>query len=82
MPAISSDIIIFETSAKEEILSYFDKKIDDLGYIVEVENPNQKVLTPDGEEINLQEFAGLRKGSEIFIKSNLPSLIEFSDLIK
>lgn len=76
------NIITFEASAKEEILSFFDKTIDDDGFIVEKEDTTQRVITPDGEEITLEEFAGLRKGSEIFIKSDLPSLINLIDKLR
>lgn len=71
--------IIFEASAKEEILSFFDKTVDDDGFIVEKEDTTQRVITPEGEEVTLEEFAGIRKGSEIFIKSDLPSLINLID---
>lgn len=72
-------VITFEASAKEEILSFFDKTVDDERYIVEKEDVTQRVITPDGEEVSLEEFAGIRKGSEIFIKSDLPSLINLID---
>lgn len=76
------NIITFDASAKEEILSFFDKTIDVDGFIVEKEDTTQRVITPDGEEITLEEFAGLRKGSEIFIKSDLPSLINLIDKLR
>lgn len=72
-------LITFDTSLKNEILSCFGKTIDQEGYIVEADNPSERVITPDGEYITLDEFAGIRKGSEIFIKSDLPSLIELMD---
>ena len=71
--------ITFEVSAKKEILSFFDKTTDDQGYIVEKEDITQRVITPEGEEVKLDEFAGIRKGSEIFIKSDLPSLFNLID---
>lgn len=70
--------ITFDKSLKKEILEIFDKKLDDDGIIVEKDNPTQKVLSPEGEIINLQEFAGITKGSQIFIKSDLISLIDFA----
>lgn len=67
--------ITFEESAKEIILSIFDKTIDNEGFIIE-KITGQRVITPDGEEIRLEEFAGIgRKG--IFIKSDLSSLINY-----
>lgn len=74
--------ILFDISAREEILDAFDKKIDEKGYIVEKSKPEQKVLTTDGDEIEAKKFAGIRKGSEIFIRSDLNSLIELSDKLE
>lgn len=70
--------IIFDKSLKEEILSIFDKTTDREGFIVEKSNPSQRVLSPDGAEVLIEDFAGIAKGSEIFIKSDLLSLINFS----
>lgn len=71
-------IITFEESAKEEILSMFDKTVDCEGFIIE-KDTLQRVITPQGEEITLQEFAGIGKNG-ILIKSDLPSLINFIDM--
>lgn len=71
--------IKFDASAKDFILDTFDKTTDSEGYIVEKDNPIQRVLTPDGEEIKREELASIRKGSERYIKSDLPSLIKLSD---
>lgn len=71
------DAITFEKSAKEAILSIFDKIVDNEGFVVE-KDTGQRVLTYDGEEIRLEEFAGIGKNG-IFIKSDLPSLISYID---
>lgn len=73
--------ITFDVSLKEEMLSCFGKTIDDEGYIVEKDHPDQRVITLDGNPITLEEFAGIRKGSEIYLKSDLPSLIELLDTL-
>ncbi len=73
-------IITFEKEAKREILGFFNKSVAEENYIVEKDNPTQRVLTPDGEEIRLNDFAGVRNGSEIFIKSDLTSLINLADI--
>lgn len=70
--------ILFDKSAKEEVLELLDKAIDTEKYIVEKDNPKQRVLTVDGEEISLEEFGGIQKGSEVFIKNNLVSLIRLA----
>lgn len=71
--------ILFNQKAKKTILKAFNKEIDDDGYIVEKNNPEQKVLTQDEEEINIDEFCGIQRGSEIFIKSNISSLMQLAD---
>lgn len=74
--------ILFDRSATDFILDSFDKKTDQDGYVVEKKNPKQRVLTLDGQEIRKDQFGGIRKGSEIFIKSDLPSLIQLLDDLK
>ena len=71
--------ITFNNSAREFILDAFGKTIDKEGYLVEKSNPSQRVLAQDGTEILAQEFAGIRKGSGIFIKSDLVSLMKLCD---
>ena len=70
--------LTFSESAKEDILELYGKSIDDEGFIVEKDNSSQRVLTPNGEEINIKEWGGIRKGSETFIKSDTFSLIELA----
>ena len=70
--------ITFDKSAKGKILDLLGKKVDEEGLIVEKDDPGQKVLTFDGEEISFEEFGGVQKGSEVFIKNNLVSLIRLS----
>ena len=74
--------VTFDESARDFILEAFDKVVDDQGYLVEKSNPAQHVLTKDGHEIKKDKFAGIRKGSEIYIKSDLLSLIELCDVLK
>lgn len=78
---LQEGVITFDAASKQEILSFFGKTTDPDGYIIEAENPTQRVITPDGEDITIEEFAGIRNGSEIYIKSDLPSLIELIDII-
>ena len=70
--------ITFDKKVKKELLTLFDKKVDDDGNIVENSNPKQKVLAVDGSEVNIEEFGGIKKGSEVFIKSDLVSLMKFA----
>lgn len=70
--------VTFSQEARKSILELYGKTVDAEGFIVESENPKQRVLTPSGEEIQIDEWAGIRKGSEAFIKSDTFSLIELA----
>ncbi len=70
--------VTFDEVFKKDILELFDKSVDDDDFIIEASNPTQKVLTPNGEDIRLKEFVGIKKGSEIYIKGDLISLIDFA----
>ena len=70
--------LTFSEEAREDILDLFGKCLDKEGFIVEKENPLQKVLTPKGEEIHIEEWAGVIKGSEAFVKNDTISLIELA----
>ncbi len=70
--------ISFDDSAKRDILDLYGKSVDDEGFIVEKDDPKQKVLTPKGEELLFDDWAGVCKGSEAFIKSDTFSLIELA----
>lgn len=74
--------LTFDKSAEDFVLNTFNKTTDSDGYIVEKDNPTQRVLTPDGEEIKKEELAGIKKGSEKYIKSDLVSLIKLSDELR
>lgn len=76
------NIITFDKSAKDKILGIFGLTIDGDGYVVEKSNPKQKVLSPDGEEVLAERFAGIKKGSLLFFKSDLVSLIELADRLE
>ena len=54
-------------------MSFLDKTVDSEGFIVEKENPTQRVLTVGGEEVLYDEFGGAKAGSEVFIKKDLIS---------
>jgi hypothetical protein len=68
--------ITFDASAKEFILDAFKKHVGEHDYIVE-NTTNEPVLTQNGEPVQINEFAGIVKGSEIYIKSDLASLISY-----
>jgi hypothetical protein len=73
--------ITFDGSARGFVLNAFGKTTKD-GFVVEKKAPSQRVLTPRGEEIPVDEFAGVRKGSVIFVKSDIVSLVEAAEAMK
>jgi hypothetical protein len=71
--------IVFDEQSKKALLEIMKKSVDSEGFIVENDNPTERVLTKEGEEIKLEEFAGVRKGSEIFIKNDINSILELAE---
>lgn len=72
-------VITFDSSLKRYILSIFGKRVDGEGYIIEEGKPTERAITPDGEEVREEDFAGLHKGSLIFVRSGIISTIKLSD---
>ena len=70
--------LTFDDTAKETVLEYMDKKINKDCVIVEKQDASQRVLSVEGEEVSIDEFGGIRKGSEVFIKNDLISLMRLS----
>jgi len=73
--------ITFEKSAKRQILGFFGLTVNDQGFIIE-ENSRKKVCSPEGDHLQLEDFAGFKNGSMVFIKSDITSLISLSDALK
>jgi hypothetical protein len=72
--------VTYDASARDFVLDAFGKSVKN-GFVVEKSNPNQRVITPRGEEIPVEKFAGVRKGSAIFVKSDIVSLVETAKAI-
>ena len=71
--------ITFDKSMKEKILDLFGKAVNEDGIIVEKENPDNAVLSSeDGQPIHIDEFGGIMKGSEIFIRNDVVSLMKIA----
>jgi len=82
MPEIESPKIFFDNSAKAFILELLDKEVNEEGAVVEKGNPEQKVITSDGNELFFEDFGGIKNGSEIFIEDNTVSLFRLSKELK
>jgi hypothetical protein len=70
--------VTFDDKVKKDVLDLLNKDVDGDGFIVEKDNPTQRVLTVEGEEITLEELGGVQKGSEVFIKKDVVSLMRIS----
>lgn len=70
--------ITFNTDARAFVTDAFGKKQDEQGYLVE-KDTGQRVLTPEGEHVKAKRFAGIIKGSELYIKNDIASLVKLSD---
>ncbi|MBI4932207.1 MAG: hypothetical protein HY841_15720 [Bacteroidetes bacterium] len=69
--------LLFTEKSLPLILEAFGKSINEDGIIIE--SNGDPVLTPEGEEIDSREFGGFKKGSEIFIKDDLYSIIKLAE---
>lgn len=78
---MANKVILFDKSARRDIIDLFDKSVDSENYIIEKEN-GQRVLSLDGEEIKIRKFAAITKGSESFVRSDLVSLMHLADKLK
>jgi hypothetical protein len=69
--------LLFNEKSLPLILEAFGKSIKD-GIIIETAT-GEPVLTPEGEEIEASKFGGLKKGSEIFLKDDLYSIMNLAE---
>jgi hypothetical protein len=74
----STPKLLFTEGALPLILEAFGKSIDSDGFIIETAS-GEHALTPDGEIIEGTKFGGIKKGSEIFIKDDLYSIMNLSE---
>ena len=74
----STPKLLFTDKALPLILEAFGKSINEDGFIIEAAS-GEIVLTPDGEEIEARNFGAIKKGSEIFIKDDLFSIMNLAE---
>ena len=74
--------ITFNNGVINEILYCFDKHVDDEGYVTD--SDNKRVLAMDGKEIKANDIGGIVNvgGETKFIRDDICSLIEATDLLK
>ncbi len=71
-------MLLFTEQAKPFILQAFNKGFDDNGNIVDL-STGEAILTPEGDKLTKENFGGIKKGSEIFIKKDLLSAIKLAE---
>ena len=69
--------ITFDKSDASFILEAFGKTVNKEGYLVEIETGDYVLSRNNGEHILLDEFGGIAKGSELYLKSDIASMIDF-----
>jgi len=69
--------LLFTEKSLPFILEAFGKGIKD-GIIIDIAT-GEPVLTPDGEEIEASKFGGFKKGSEIFLKDDLFTIMNLAE---
>ncbi len=74
MPSEPRFILTFDRASIPFVLRAFKKKVDADGYVVEEDG--QEVVTPRGEGILKGEFAGIRRGSDIFVRDDMASILD------
>ena len=70
--------ISFEKNQKTKkfVLSFFGKDVDAENYIIESDT-HQRDLSSNGQEITLDRFGGIKNGSEIYVKDDIVSIVDF-----
>lgn len=70
--------ITFDRRFRSRVLSAFGKQIDTDGYVVDSKTGDH-VLSREGEQISGNDFSGVIKGSWIYLKSDILSLIQYAE---
>jgi hypothetical protein len=70
--------LLFTGNALPFILKAFGKSINEEGIIIDAAT-GEPILTPEGEVLTKDKFGGIKKGSEIFIKKDLLSVIKLAE---
>ena len=71
-------VFTFPSSCKEAILKALGVEVRALGLLFD-KKTGEQIYTRDAEEVTIDAFAAVKKGSLVFLKSDLPSLIQLAD---
>ena len=70
-----SPTLTFDESAAESVLERFDREVDSGGYVYDPES-EERETTPTEEPIPKEDFAGLERGSVIFLDDDFNTLVD------
>jgi hypothetical protein len=70
--------LLFNEAALPFILEVFDKTINEDGLIIDMNN-GEPLQTTEGEFLTKYKFGGIKKGSEIFLKDDLLTVIKLAE---
>lgn len=73
--------VVFDSDLKDYVLSVFGKKTDKDGYVVDKALPSQREYD-EGVPVAVKDFAGVRKGSILFFRTDISSLLKVADTLK
>ena len=68
--------LIMPANQMRKILNVIGNDIDRKGFVLDTKT-NEKVLTPEFEEIKLKNVGAVLKGSKVFIKKNVASFAQY-----
>jgi hypothetical protein len=73
--------ITYDHTIKDQVIKSLGLKKNEDGFLVYVKT-NEPILDDDMQQIKYKQFAGVKKGSIHYYKSDLPSLIALSKMIR
>lgn len=68
--------LTFDESAAEDILEAFDREVDEEGYIIDPETGEREVVPGSNQEIHIDDFSGVEKGSVLFLNDDFTTLVD------
>lgn len=71
--------IVFEESRTEYLLDLFDKEEDEEGYVFDPERGERVTRSGSDHPIKTEQLGVVGRGSEIFVKDEIDSIVEFVD---
>lgn len=70
--------MLFNEQALPFILEIFGKTVNEDGFITDM-NTGEPIQTPEGDFLTKAKFGGIKKGSEIFLKDDLLTVMKLAE---